>query len=80
MLISFLSAQKFKLPFTGIETLLMYSDYQITVPPESAQLNEFKNSEHPLWKRAYAERIEPFYESYVKFMKGIFIYIPEKVN
>ena len=70
MLISYLSAQVFFLPFTGIETLLLHSDYQIAVLPESSQLNAFKNSEDPLWKKAYTERIEPFYDSYVEFMKG----------
>jgi hypothetical protein len=70
MLISYLSAQVFFLPFTGIETLLLHSDYQIAVLPESSQLNAFKYSEDPLWKRAYVERIEPSYDSYVDFMKG----------
>ena len=69
MLISYLAKQTFVLPFTGIETLLRDSDYMITMLPESAQMNDFKLSNQPMWKKAWEERIEPVYSSYVDFMK-----------
>lgn len=61
--------QKVNLPFDGIETLMINSDYKILVMPGTITANAFKNSKDPIWQKAWADRIEPnldFYKEYLK--------------
>ena len=63
-LISSLAERNIILPFTGLESLMLKSDYKIVVPPGSAQEGSFKFSDVPLWQKAWTERIEPNYDFY----------------
>ena len=64
------------LPFTGVESLMLTSDYKIFLTPHSAQISSFKYSNIPLWQKAWSERIEPhldFYEDYINSKHGFFV-------
>ena len=67
MLISSLAERTIMLPFTGVESLMLTSDYKIAVGPSSAQEGTFKFSRVPLWQKAWSERIEPSYDFYVEY-------------
>ena len=61
--------QKVNLPFDGIETLMMNSDYNILVMPGTITEDAFKNSKDPIMQKAWVDRIEPnmdFYKEYLK--------------
>ena len=66
-LISYLAQRNIILPFDGVESLMLTSDYKILLNPGTAQVDSFKYAENPLWKKAWLERIEPnieFYDGY----------------
>ena len=61
--------QKVNLPFDGIETLMINSDYNILVMPGTNTEDAFKNSKDPIMQKAWLDRIEPnmdFYKEYLK--------------
>ena len=66
-LISSLAERNIILPFTGLESLMLKTDYKIVVAPDSAQVGSFKFSEVPLRQRAWSDRIEPYYKFYVEY-------------
>ena len=63
MLISYLGQRNIILPFDGVESLMMKSDFGIAVAPGTAQEESFKNSKVPLWQKA--ER-ECWYENFIR--------------
>ena len=67
MLISYLSARVFTLPFDGLSKLLKDTDYKIAVMPGSYSEDAFKESKDPLWQIAWVERIQPYLEYYKKY-------------
>ena len=64
MLVSFLAKQIVVLPFTGIESLMAKSDYQIAVWPGTYSQDVFAFSIDPVWQKAWTERIEPYLDDY----------------
>ena len=66
-LISSLAERTIILPFTGLESLMVKSNYKIIVGPGSAQEGSFKFSGSSLWKKAWTDRIEPHYDFYAEY-------------
>ena len=64
MLISYLSARVFTLPFDGVSTLLDNTEYKIAIKPGTYLEDAFKKSRDPVWQRAWLERIQPYLEDY----------------
>ena len=65
-----LLVRKVNLPFDGLETLLLNSDYRIATFPDSAYTDSFKFSKVPERKKAWSERIEPYMEFYEEYFEG----------
>ena len=72
-LISNLSLRVIDLPFDSIETLMLNSDFKISVAPGSQQHDYFRHSSDPLLRKAFNERIDPNIEDYKNFLQGEYI-------
>ena len=59
-----LLVEKTNLPFDGIETLMMNSNYRIAVYPGTLHEDFFRHSNDPVMKKAWTERIEPYMDFY----------------
>ena len=70
-LISSLAERNIILPFTGLESLMLKTDYKIVVAPSTAQVGSFKFSGVPLWQKAWSERIEPYYNFYAEYSSTV---------
>ena len=68
MLISYLSQRTVTLPFTDLASLISNSDYKIGLQVGSEQENCFRDSNDPLFKKAWIDRIEPNLENYKNYM------------
>ena len=71
-LISYLAQRSIVLPFDGVESLMLTSDYKIFAWPSSAQTDSFKLSKVPLWQQAWLERMEPNQEFYKEYIGGTY--------
>ena len=69
-LIANLSVRIIKLPFDSIETLMLNSDFKISVAPGSAQHDYFRYSSNLLLRNVYEERIDPNIDDYKDFLQG----------
>ena len=69
-LISYLAQRSIVLPFDGVESLMLNSDYKIFAWPSSAQTDSFKLSKVPIWQQAWLERMEPNQEFYKEYIEG----------
>ena len=67
--------QKTNLPFDGIETLMLNSDYKIAIYPGTIDEDAFQHSNNPVMKKAWKERIEPYVDFYKEFFSGMHMYI-----
>ena len=67
--------QKTNLPFDGIETLMLNSDYKIAIYPGTIDEDAFQHSNNPVMKKAWKERIEPYMDFYKEFFSGMHMYI-----
>ena len=56
--------RKVNLPFDGLESLLLNSDYKVAVLPDSVYADEIKYSNILMWQKAWKERVEPYLEDY----------------
>ena len=65
-----LLVQKTTLPFDGVETLLLNSNYKISVYPGTFQEDFFRHSNDPVIKKAWTERIEPYMDFYKEHFAG----------
>ena len=65
-----LLVRKVNLPFDGLETLLLNSDYRVATFPDSAYTDGFKYSKVPERKKAWTERIEPNMDFYEEYYEG----------
>ena len=72
-LTSSLFVRKTVLPFDGVETLMLNSDYKIGVVADTAQMNAFKFSRIPLWQKAWLERMEPNLYFYREYIQGLYL-------
>jgi hypothetical protein len=64
MIISYLSTQVIVLPFHSIAEMVKTNDYRLYIEPGTYYEDSFKLSTDPDWKKAWAEKIEPFLEEY----------------
>ena len=64
--------RKVNLPFDGLESLLLNSDYKVAVLPDSVYADEIKYSNILMWQKAWKERIEPNLEFYSEYYQGNF--------
>ena len=69
-LIANLSVRVINLPFDSIETLMLNSDFKISVAPGSAQHDYFRHSTNPMLKNVFEERIRPNMNDYKEFLQG----------
>ena len=67
-LISYLARRNIALPFDGVESLMLSTDYKILLEPHTAQMDSFQLSDIPLWKQAWTERIKPNLDFYDEFI------------
>ena len=65
-----LLVEKTNLPFDGIETLMMNSNYRIAVYPGTLHEDFFSHSNDPVMKKAWTERIEPYMDFYKEHFAG----------
>ena len=70
-LISFLAQRTIVLPFDGVESLILTSDYNIFVSPGTAHEDKFRFAKTPLWQKAWTERVEPNFDAYEEYMKSV---------
>ena len=68
-----LLVEKTNLPFDGIETLMMNSNYKIAVYPGTLHEDFFRHSNDPVMKKAWTERIEPYMDFYKEHFASNFI-------
>ena len=62
--------QKTNLPFDGIETLMLNSNYKIGIIPGTSSEDFFRYSNDPVMQKAWKERIEPYMDFYKEFFEG----------
>ena len=68
-----LLVEKTNLPFDGIETLMLNSNYRIAVYPGTLHEDFFRHSNDPVMKKAWTERIEPYMDFYKEHFASNFI-------
>ena len=70
-LISYLAKRSVVLPFDGVESLMLSSNYKILVAPGTVAEDTFKTTDIPLWQKAWTERILPNIEFYTDYLESI---------
>ena len=70
MLLSFLTVERFDLPFNNLRDLLKNTDYNIAIIPGSISEAIFKDSLDPNYQEAWKDRIEPYLEDYLPYAKN----------
>ncbi|XP_059085839.1 glutamate receptor ionotropic, kainate 5-like [Tigriopus californicus] len=66
MLISYLATRVIVLPFESLQGLVEGSDFRISLTPGSSYMDAFKQSQDPLWQKAWKDRIETNLATYPK--------------
>ncbi|TRY79476.1 hypothetical protein TCAL_06563, partial [Tigriopus californicus] len=70
MLISFLATRVIVLPFNSLQGLVDESDFRISLSPGTSYMDAFKQSQDPIWQKAWKDRIEPYLSSYSNDIEG----------
>ena len=58
------------LPFHGLESELLNSDYKVAVMPGSVFEDTIKHSNIPMWQKAWNEKVEPHLDFYADYYGG----------